>query len=95
MQARCAEYSASSTSSMGGSKVGGSRETYGQPATGVHAVQMELACRAYIDEPNRAVAGSELAAALFEQRAARPFAGVLRDVLHRCVDFVRSRGERS
>ena len=24
---------------------------YGQPSSGVHAVQMELACRGYMDEP--------------------------------------------
>ena len=32
-------------------KGGWTTRHYGQPDTGVHAVQLEVACRAYVDEP--------------------------------------------
>lgn len=52
---------------------------YGQPATGVHAVQMELACRGYMDE----------AAASYDPTRAAPMRAVLTGVLAACLTFAR------
>jgi formiminoglutamase len=58
---------------------------YGQPGQGVHAVQMELACRGYIDEP--AVLTPETWPTPFHAPRAVPLQAALTDVLKACVAF--------
>jgi len=56
--------------------------TYGNPADGVHAVQMELALRGYLpdeDDPPR-----------WDPEFARPIQQTLRAVLEACLTFARS-----
>lgn len=58
---------------------------YGQPAQGVHAVQMELACRGYIDEP--AVLTSDNWPTPYDPARAASLRTALTDVLKACVAF--------
>jgi len=57
----------------------------GRPAEGVHAVQMELGCRGYIEEPE--VVTPENWPTPFNSDAATPLRTVLRAVLERCLLF--------
>lgn len=57
----------------------------GNPAGGLHAVQMELACRGYLREP-RIVTEADWPVA-FDPGHAAPLRAVLEDVLQRCLDF--------
>jgi formiminoglutamase len=61
---------------------------YGQPMRGIHAIQMELACRSYIDEP----AGTPTVdnwPPPYDAARAEPVRAVLREVLRACVEFAR------
>ena len=60
--------------------------TYGQPADGVHAIQMELACRGYLAEPALPLAESNWPPAFVHIRA-EPMQRVLRTVLMSCLAF--------
>lgn len=64
---------------------------YGQPACEVHALQMELACRGYLDEPDGAVEPSNWPPDYDSVRS-----GLLREtlgkVLQACLDFAGSSG---
>jgi N-formylglutamate deformylase len=60
--------------------------SYGQPAAGVHAIQMELACRAYLDEPSLPLDATNWPPPFAEQRA-RAVQNVLRAVLMSCLEF--------
>jgi N-formylglutamate deformylase len=60
---------------------------YGQPQDGVHAIQMELACRGYMEEP-AAVSEGEWPPPYDPARAARMRA-TLEEVLKACLDFAR------
>jgi N-formylglutamate deformylase len=59
---------------------------YGRPATGVHAVQMELACRGYLREPIGEVDEDNWPAP-WEDSFAAPLQTVLRDVLGACLAY--------
>lgn len=59
---------------------------YGRPVEGVHAIQMELACRGYLREPVGAVDESNWPVT-FDKRFAEPIRGVLIRVLEACVGF--------
>jgi formiminoglutamase len=61
---------------------------YGQPDQGVHAVQMELACRGYIDEPQ--VLTPETWPTPFHAPRAAPLQAALSDVLKACIAFASS-----
>jgi N-formylglutamate deformylase len=61
---------------------------YGQPDTGVHAVQLELAMRAYLDEPARDFDERNWPPAYEAARAANLIA-TLREVVGACLSFVR------
>jgi formiminoglutamase len=61
---------------------------YGEPARGVHAVQMELACRAYIAEPTPAVDESNWPP-VYDAGRARNMRDTLRSVLEVCHAFAR------
>lgn len=58
---------------------------YGDPARGVHAVQMELACRSYMDEPEQ-VNDSNWPPAFSDARAAE-LRLVLTDILASCIAY--------
>ncbi|HEV7159165.1 MAG TPA: N-formylglutamate deformylase [Caulobacteraceae bacterium] len=60
------------------------------PETGVHAVQMELACRGYMGEPDGDPAEDTWPPPFDADRAA-PMVSVLRNVLSACLEFARSR----
>lgn len=62
---------------------------YGQPQNGVHAVQMELACRGYMDEPSGAPTPENWPPPYDADRAA-PMRTILVDVLNRCLEFAQA-----
>ncbi len=64
---------------------------FGRPTEGVHALQMELACRAYIDEPIGPVDETNWPVKFDDDYAAKTRA-VLREILSEAVDWV---GERA
>jgi N-formylglutamate deformylase len=59
---------------------------YGAPHTGVHAIQMELACRVYLSEPTEPLAASNWPPPFSAVQAA-PVQRVLRAALIGCLDF--------
>ena len=59
---------------------------YGRPQHGVHAVQMELACRGYLREPPGEVTASNWPCAWDEEFAA-PMRAVLEGILTACIGF--------
>jgi N-formylglutamate deformylase len=60
---------------------------YGDPASGIHAIQMELACRTYMDEPPY-VTSSNWPSTYDEARAADVRA-LLKDILVCCTNYAR------
>jgi len=62
---------------------------YGQPARGVHAVQMELACRGYLREPEGAVDEHNWPAP-WDPAFAQPLRTILAGVLAGCLEFARA-----
>jgi len=62
---------------------------HGRPGEGVHAIQMELACRAYLDEPNESVSEENWPGEFDDARSA-PAREVLARVLEACVRFART-----
>jgi len=67
---------------------------YGQPDRGVHAVQMELACNSYLDEPEQPLSPANWPPPYDTSRAAG-VRKVLRAVLSACIEFAGSRGRRT
>ena len=67
-------------------KGGWTTRHYGRPSDGVHAIQMELACRGYMDEPLGAPVEADWPTAYDEARAA-PLRAVLDEVLKACLAF--------
>jgi formiminoglutamase len=61
---------------------------YGQPARGVHAIQMELACRTYLREPLGPVSSDTWPVA-YDADVAAPARRLLRAVLTACLTFAR------
>lgn len=59
---------------------------YGKPESGIHAVQMELACRAYMDEPSEPLDETNWPPIYSDERAAAT-RDILRDVLESCVEL--------
>jgi len=58
---------------------------YGNPANGVHAIQMELACRGYMREPE---APDETNwPAQYDEAHAAPMRDVLKNILQACIEF--------
>jgi N-formylglutamate deformylase len=70
-------------------KGGWTTRHYGRPETGVHAIQMELACRGYMDDPAAAPTPQTWPTPYDPARAA-PMRAALTDILQACVDFARS-----
>lgn len=69
-------------------KGGWSTRHHAAPANGVHAIQMELACRGYIDEP--ALPTPDNWPTPWAADRAAPLQAVLRDVLAACLDFAKT-----
>jgi N-formylglutamate deformylase len=69
---------------------------HGRPHQGVHAIQMELACRSYLAEPIGCVHESDWPPP-FDERQARPMVDALTEVLRACIQFAASptRGSHS
>jgi N-formylglutamate deformylase len=61
----------------------------GQPGKGVHAVQMELACRSYIDEPLGPVSEANWPTP-FDAAYAQPIRETLGSILNTCLIFARA-----
>ena len=61
---------------------------YGNPAGGVHAVQMELACRGYMHDPPTVSEANWPAP--YDASYAAPMEQALRAIFDACVDFARS-----
>jgi len=59
---------------------------YGRPHDGIHAVQMELACRGYMREPLKTVAQGEWPTP-YEDAVAGPMRSVLTRILQACIKF--------
>jgi formiminoglutamase len=59
---------------------------YGQPASGVHGVQMELACRGYLTEPMGPVDATNWPPA-FDPNYAAPMVSALTHILTTCRDW--------
>jgi formiminoglutamase len=70
-------------------KGGWTTRRYGRPQDGVHAIQMELACRSYMHDPSL---NGECAAAPapFSASQAAPLRAVLVSVLEACLAFAKS-----
>jgi N-formylglutamate deformylase len=66
---------------------------YGQPGRGVHAVQMELACRSYLDEPADALRPDNWPPA-YDPTRAEEARTVLGRVLLACVEFAERASRR-
>ncbi|MCJ2187650.1 N-formylglutamate deformylase [Novosphingobium beihaiensis] len=69
-------------------KGGWTTRHYGCPQDGVHAVQMELAIRAYLPEPTGSVTSDNWPPA-FDPEYAAPLRTVLSHVLSACLEFAR------
>ena len=86
MQAICAG-SGQPTIANGRFKGGYITRSSGKPALGVHAIQMELAMRAYLREP--AIVREDNWPPKFDLDVAAPARATLRRVLNACLDFAR------
>ena len=71
-------------------KGGWTTRQYGEPALGVHAVQMELACRGYMAEPDGPLTPQSWPSPYDPGRAA-PMRSALTRILDACIAFARSR----
>jgi N-formylglutamate deformylase len=70
-------------------KGGWTTRRYGRPDTGVHAIQMELACRGYMDDPAAPPTPDTWPAPYADAQAA-PMRAVLTQVLKACLAFARA-----
>jgi formiminoglutamase len=59
---------------------------YGQPARGVHAIQMELACRGYLEEPASPVTPENWPVP-FDAARAEPMRAAIERILRACLTF--------
>lgn len=66
-------------------KGGWTTRHYGEPALGVHAIQLELACRSYMEDPKK-ISEKNWPAPYDESRAA-PMRAVLQAILEGCIKF--------
>ena len=64
-------------------KGGWTTRHYGRPADGVHAIQMELAMRGYLDEAGWPP--------VYDEARAAPMRDTLRRILTACIDFAKGR----
>ncbi len=89
IEAACADPRFSSVTD--GRFVGGwTTRHYADPEHGVHTVQMELACRGYLDEPALPDGGNWPAP--YDPGRAAPLRALLERALRHCIDFANSQG---
>ena len=69
-------------------KGGWTTRHYGRPDTGVHAIQMELAMRGYVDEPDAPHKPANWPPPYVPERAA-PLRETLRHILSAALDFAK------
>jgi len=89
VEAICDQDGALSRVTNGRFKGGWTTRHYGRPDLGIHAIQMELACRGYMREP----AGAFEPAAWptpFEPALAAPLRDRLTDILKTCISFAET-----
>jgi formiminoglutamase len=67
---------------------------YGRPADGVHALQMELACRGYLREPPGRVDEDNWPSA-YDAGFAAPLSAVLERILTACIGFAAAAGRHA
>ena len=82
----CCDATAFSRVTNGRFKGGYTTRRYGQPDQGVHAIQMELACRGYMDDPAGPVIPDHWPTPYDPARAA-PMREVLTAILQSCIAF--------
>ena len=70
-------------------KGGWTTRHYGQPQMGVHAIQMELACRGYMDDPNGPVTEALWPAPYGSGRAGHMRIALI-DILQACIAFAEA-----
>jgi formiminoglutamase len=70
-------------------KGGWTTRHYGQPVVGAHAIQMELACRTYLDEPSGALSADTWPPPYDAVRAERA-RKILSKILENCIELVDS-----
>jgi len=68
-------------------KGGWTTRHYGKPETGIHAIQLELACRGYIDEPD--LPGEQNWPAPYDDARAAALTAQLKKILEACLVFAR------
>ena len=88
VEAACA-FSTFSQVTDGRFRGGWSTRHHGRPVAGVHAIQMELACRGYMDEPTGPPEPESWPTPYSEARSA-PMRGALTDVLKACLAFTQA-----
>ncbi|MGC1302763.1 MAG: N-formylglutamate deformylase [Caulobacteraceae bacterium] len=86
---RACDASGRSRVTNGRFKGGWTTRHYGQPGAGVHAIQMELACRGYMDDPDTLPAPGSWPAPYRPEQAA-PMRATLRAILQACLAFAGS-----
>ncbi|MES2288844.1 MAG: N-formylglutamate deformylase [Pseudomonadota bacterium] len=69
-------------------KGGWTTRHYGRPANGIHAIQMELACRGYLHEPEEPFTEANWPAP-YDAGHAAPLRAALTDMLQACITFAR------
>lgn len=69
-------------------KGGWTTRHYGKPGAGVHAIQMELACRGYMDEPD--VPDETNWPTPYTETRAAPLLETLRDIIAACIEQARA-----
>ncbi|MBY0613043.1 MAG: N-formylglutamate deformylase [Beijerinckiaceae bacterium] len=83
---RICDASAFSRVTNGRFKGGYITRSFGMPDAGVHAVQMELACRSYMDEPETPISEGNWPSP-YDAKRAEPMRAELRRILEACTDF--------
>ena len=64
--------------------------SFGKPEAGIHTVQMELACRGYMREPEGPISEANWPSA-YDPEIAVPMRAALVDILETCLDFATTR----
>jgi len=85
----CCDASAFSRVTNGRFKGGWTTRHYGRPDDGVHALQMELACRGYMDEPDAPPSAANWPPP-YDPARAQALRTVLTDIIVACVAFANS-----
>ncbi len=89
VEAACAAHPAFSQITDGRFKGGWTTRHYGRPADGVHAIQMELACRGYMADPAGPVTEGVWPTA-YDPHFAAPMRAALADILKACLVFAQT-----